>query len=305
MTPRASRIEAALGPSGADASRRSGLLEERVIAIEKRLTPKQKKLARVMLENELALAFASAGEIGRQAGVDSATVVRFSRLLGFEGFADLRDSIRQSVPHVINANEVFRRRLQEPDGAGALLEEVFKRDIENLRETVARNDSKQIDDLIASISHAESVYVVGFGLESYVADYLAFHLALIGVRAPRPPRGIFDATASLATVTSSDVVVGVGVWRYLNDTVKLVEFARTRGATIVALTDSKISPLAVAADHVLLASMESSHLWVSITALASLASVIVAGVGLSRRSTALEALGSVDDFYSAVGAMRE
>jgi DNA-binding MurR/RpiR family transcriptional regulator len=305
MTARASEIEAALRPSGADASKPGGLLEERVIAIQKRLTPKQKQLARVMLENELALAFASAGEIGRQAGVDSATVVRFSRLLGFEGWADLRDTIRQSVPDVITANEVFRRRLQEPDSAGDLLEEVFKRDIENLRETVARNDSKQIKDIVTSISNAESVYVVGFGLESYVAEYLAFHLALIGVRAPRPPGGIFDATASLATVTSADVVVGLGVWRYLNDTIKLVEFARARGATIVAITDSKISPLAVSADHLLLASMESSDLPASITALSSLASVIVAGVGLSRRSSALKALGSVDDYYSAVGAMRE
>src|SRR5690349_20455108 len=92
-------------------------LESRIRRVLPDLTQKQHRLARTLLGDRMLLAFASAEDVGRMADVDSATVVRFSRLLGYEGFADLRDSIRRSVPQFLTEIERVGRILDTTGSA--------------------------------------------------------------------------------------------------------------------------------------------------------------------------------------------
>jgi DNA-binding MurR/RpiR family transcriptional regulator len=62
------------------------------------LTRKQKEVARFALDNEHFVAVASVTETALQAGVSTATVVRFCQALGYEGYRDLQAAIRQTFP---------------------------------------------------------------------------------------------------------------------------------------------------------------------------------------------------------------
>src|ERR1700689_24508 len=62
------------------------------------LGPKQRSIARYIVENHSTVVFSTANEVGSAAGTSGATVVRFAQLLGYDGFLELRDSLRDRRP---------------------------------------------------------------------------------------------------------------------------------------------------------------------------------------------------------------
>lgn len=304
------KLEAGSGGDGAPgaaglAKGLEGGLDERLLAVLDGLTTKQQRLARVLLDDKVAVAFASAEELGRRAGVDAATVVRFSRRLGYEGFSDLRQAVRSEVPQFLTALDKVRRSLEAHDESEDVVASVFGSDVSNIEQTARLNDASAVDAAIAAIAGAERVFVLGFGVEAPVADLLVHHLMHVGVAAHRSPDSINDAAIDIASVAPRDVVVTVAVWRYLRSTCLLTQAARETGATTIALTDSPASPVAQHADVVLVAATDSPELSHSMTGLVSLANLLATGAALVRPDRTVERLARVDELYRRLGVLLE
>jgi DNA-binding MurR/RpiR family transcriptional regulator len=288
-----------------DSAQVSGLsVEERISQALPTLTAKQRRLARYMLDNEIDLAFASAEDVGRQAGVDAATVVRFSRMLGYEGYADLRDVVRRSVPQFLTAVERVTQRMSAGN-SDDILQAVFAEDIRNLEKTARMNDPDTLAQAVELLSAAPRVICIGHGISVFVADHLAHQLALIGVSVQRPSRSIVDGAIELTSLTDRDAVVVVSVWRYLQHTLLLAEAAQDRGANVVALTDSKAAPIAVHADITLTAATETPELGHSVAALITLTNVLVAGIAVASPDRTLDSLQRIDQFYEKFTVMAD
>lgn len=258
-----------------------------------------------MLENQVQLAFASAEEVGREAGVDAATVVRFSRLLGYGGYADLRNSVRSAVPEFLTALEKVSRTVAVPASSGDIVAQVFSQDLRNVEETARANRPETLTEAVRLLSRARRVYVLGMGVSHAVAVVLSHQLSLIGVRAHDVPGDPVAAVATLSDVEQRDVFVAISLWRYLKDTVRLFELAGSSGAKRLLVTDSQLSPLAADADLTLTASTEAAELSHSLVALVTLANVLATGVALRRPQSTLERLRKIDDFYDRFGVMSE
>jgi DNA-binding MurR/RpiR family transcriptional regulator len=280
-------------------------LEARILRVLRELTPKQQRLARTLLEDELYVAFASAEDVGRRAGVDAATVVRFSRVIGYDGYADLRDSVRRGVPQFLTAVERVSRRLEAGPGAGEVLPDVFAQDVRNIEETARLNAPETIADAVAVIEDARRVFCVGHGISAFVADHLAHQLALVGVPIQRAPRSIVEGAIDLASIAPGDAVVVVSVWRYLKHTLLLAEAARSARAKVIGLTDNKAAPIAAHADIVLTAATETAELGHSVAAMLTLSNVVVTGVALASPERALARLKRIDEFYEKFDVMAE
>lgn len=279
-------------------------VEERISQVLPTLTAKQRRLARYMLDNEIELAFASAEDVGRQAGVDAATVVRFSRMLGYEGYADLRDVVRRSVPQFLTAVERVTQRMSAGN-SDDILQAVFAEDIRNLEKTARMNDPDTLAQAVELLRAAPRVICIGHGISVFVADHLAHQLALIGVSVQRPSRSIVDGAIELTSLTDKDAVVVVSVWRYLKHTLLLAEAAQDRGATVVALTDSKAAPIALHADITLTAATETPELGHSVAALITLTNVLVAGIAVGSPDRTLDSLQRIDRFYEKFTVMAD
>ena len=72
-------------------------LENRITTIFPTLSRAHQKLARLILDNGLFVAFASAAELGKQVGVSNATVVRFCQALGYDGYPELQAAVRANL----------------------------------------------------------------------------------------------------------------------------------------------------------------------------------------------------------------
>ena len=62
---------------------------------------------------------------------------------------------------------------------------------------------------------------------------------------------------SLRTITKADVLLAITVDPYVRGTVETARYAKSRGARIVAITDSDLSPLAAFADQTVLVRTET------------------------------------------------
>lgn len=291
--------------SRADGPPSSTALDERIHALFPKLTPKQQRLARLLLEEKLLVALCSVDELGRHAEVDAATVVRFSQRLGYDGFADLRQAVRAGIPLLLTALEKVKRTLADRDDAKDVVASVYADDIGNLEATARLNEPATIDAAVQAILDADKVYVIGFGVVAPVGDLLVHQLNLVGSRAHRAPASMVDAAIDIASATPDDVVISLDVWRYLKAPLELTAAARAAGAATVAISDSAVCSLARASEVSLVCATTTAELSHSVTAFATLANILATQVALARPERTIQTLARIDDLYVRLGGLTD
>ena len=273
--------------------------EARIVAAFDELSPAQQRIARVVLDDAVAAALSSAEALGRRAGTNAATIVRFAQALGFSGWAQLREALRGEVPHLATAAE----RLDGSTARGAELDAaVIAAGVRNIEETARLNDPETIDAAVAALTGARRVLVVGLGMEAPLADLLAAELARGGLDARRLGAGALPAAAiEIASAGPDDVVVGVAVWRYVADTTRVFDAAVEAGATGIAITDTRVAPLTRRAATVLLAADDAPLMSHSLAGVLALVDVLASRVLAAAPDAVRERLRRLDDVYDALG----
>ena len=91
-----------------------------------------------------------------------------------------------------------------------------------------------------------------------------------------------DMFEQLLRVGEGDVVIGISFPRYSTRSVRALEFARDQGATVVALTDSELSPLYDTANYRLLAKSDMASFADSLVAPLSVINALIVAVGRKK-----------------------
>ena len=84
-------------------------------------------------------------------------------------------------------------------------------------------------------------------------------------------------------INSQDVAIGISFPRYSSKSVKAMHFAYTRNAKVVAITDSKMSPIAEYATHLLLAHSDMATIVDSLVAPLSIINAIIVAISLKKK----------------------
>ena len=185
----------------------------------------QKLIARFILENYDKAAFMTASKLGKTVQVSESTVVRFATQLGYEGYP----SMQRALQEMIRGKLTSIQRIQASDGelAGSdLMTNVLQRDMEKIRMAIDQTDGAEFERVVDTIIGARRIYI------RLIFD----NVTLVNGGAA----GSFD---QLFRVSKDDVVIGICFPRYSELALKTIQFARDRGATIVGVTDSEMSPI--------------------------------------------------------------
>ena len=202
----------------------------------------QKLIARFILENYDKAAFMTASKLGKTVQVSESTVVRFATQLGYEGYP----SMQRALQEMIRGKLTSIQRIQASDGelAGSdLMTNVLQRDMEKIRMAIDQTDGAEFERVVDTIIGARRIYIVGFRSSSFLAGYLNFYFRLIFDNVTLVNGGAAGSFDQLFRVSKGDVVIGICFPRYSELALKTIQFARDRGATIVGVTDSEMSPI--------------------------------------------------------------
>jgi DNA-binding MurR/RpiR family transcriptional regulator len=222
------------------------LLLERYDGLSKRL----KQVARYVLDEPNELALETLAVIAARCGVQPSAIVRFAQSFGFSGASQLQRLFRDGL---ISANSSlgYGERVrqfsesvsQTPAGEGLLTEFVEGNilALQNLSHTVSEHDMQAAVNLIA---RAAVVHVAGFRRAFPIAAYLAYSLQQLGKHVQ-----FIDGVGGLArpqanTVDKKDVVIAVSFRPYAPETVEVAEIAARKGAKVLSISDSRVSPIA-------------------------------------------------------------
>lgn len=261
------------------------------------LSPKQRQLARFILDNEDMAVFASANDIGDQVGASAATVVRFCRALGYEGYTDMQAAIRTQFPQYRTTVEKMAAQLANGGSAENLTVHVAQVATQNIQDTMSQVTDEKLAAVATAISQARHIRIFGSGLSAAAAILAEHSLSSLGFSARACSHSRANQSLELAQLTGQDMVIVISLWRYLRDTVEAAQAARQVGATCIALTDSPVAPVAQLADHVFVAATEGAAHSRSLTGIIPLIELFSANLVSTYPNKSMAALQRLDSLY--------
>ncbi len=253
-----------------------------------RLTPTQRRIVHSLVVHAEQAAYLSTHELASLAHVSQPSVIRFANALGFDGYPELRNALRQAGAH-----------FDEGAGDGAVLNE-WQRSLsfeiaalERMREDLA--DQAAVRDAAALLAASRPLSVIGLRSAGPTAQYFGYFASKVlpDVRAVSAVGtvGMADALEHSRSAGGTAVLVFL-LPRYPAETLRLMRIAGELGFRIVCITDSPLSPASRIADHTLYAPVRTSLVFDSHAAPMTLSMVLleaICNVDEARTQARLEA----------------
>lgn len=243
----------------------------------------QKQIARFILEHYDKAAFMTASRLGVTVGVSESTVVRFATELGYDGYPHLQRALQEMIRNKLTSvqrMEVAGDRM----GGRDVLQTVLHADTDMICVTLDEIDRDAFQGAVDALMGAKRIYILGVRSSSALASFLGFYFNLLFENVTLVhTNSVSEIFEQVLRVGPGDVLFGISFPRYSKRTLSAMKYARDRGARVIALTDSQLSPLARVADHVLLARSDMASFVDSLVAPLSVINALIVAVGMSRR----------------------
>lgn len=242
----------------------------------------QRMLARYITESYDKAAFMTASRLGKAVGVSESTVVRFAVELGYDGYPDMQKAMQDMVLNrltSIQRIEVANERIGNQD----VVSMVLQSDIDKLQQTAQMVDRTDFQAAVKAILEGKNVYILGSRSAAPLANFLGYYLGFMFENIHIvTASGASEMFEKLICAGAQDVVIAISFPRYSAATVKGAQYCRTTGATVIGLTDNRLSPLGQHCDHILLAKSDMVSLVDSLTAPLSVINALIVALASGR-----------------------
>ena len=242
----------------------------------------QRIIAKYILNNYDKAAFMTAGRLGKIVGVSESTVVRFAAELGYDGYPSMRKALQEMIRNRLTSVqriEVANDRMKDQD----VISTVFHSDIEKLRQTEETVSREEFQNAVNAILKAKRVYILGVRsvapLASFLGYYLNYMFNNVHVITGVSQGEMFE---KIVSVGPEDVVIAFSFPRYSASTTKGARYCCSAGATVIGITDSKLSPLGQCCDHVLVAKSDMVSLVDSLVAPLSMINALIVAIAAKK-----------------------
>ena len=267
----------------------------------------QKLIANYILQSYDKAAFMTDSKLGKTVNVSESTVVRFAAELGFDGYPSMQKTLQEMIRNKLTAIqrvEVSKERIGNQD----VMTMVMQSDIEKIRMTLDETDQTSFNQAVAAIANAKRIYVLGVRSASVLANFISFYFRfmfdnLVSV----DTSSISEVFEQIVHISADDVFIGLSFPRYSKRTIKAMQYAKDQGAKVVAITDSKVSPLTKIADVSLLAKSDMASFVDSLVAPLSLVNALIVAISrekavhLESSLNRLESIWEEYDVYEKQG----
>lgn len=261
----------------------------------------QRLIGQYIIEHYDKAAFMTASKLGTTVGVSESTVVRFASEIGYDGYPQLQRALQEMIRNRLTS--VQRMEVTNDQmGTTDILSKVLNMDIEKIRRTLEETSHEEFNGAVDDIIAAKTIYIMGVRSSSALAVFLStyFHY-------------IFDNVVMIDTSSTSelfeqilrigkgDVFIALSFPRYSQKTVNAAKYCHNRGAKVIAITDSRLSPIAENAHRLLLARSDMASFVDSLVAPLSIINALIVAIGLKKKdevADTFERLEKIWDEYN-------
>ena len=257
----------------------------------------QRLIAKYIIEHYDKAAFLTASKLGSTVGVSESTVVRFATELGYAGYPQLQKALQEMIRNKLTAvqrMEVTSDRMGDQD----ILRSVLSSDIDKIRMTLDEIDRNSFQSAVEAILHAKNIYILGVRSSASLSGFIGFYFNLMfdNVKLIHT-NSVSEIFEQILRVGDGDVVFGVSFSRYSKRTLKALEYSKKSGATVIALTDSQLSPLSQTADYTLLAKSDMASFVDSLVAPLSVVNALIVAIGMRKQQEISETFNHLESIW--------
>lgn len=266
------------------------------------LTPSERRVAEVVLAQPQLVAFGTVVDLADAAGAGAATVVRLAAKLGFDGFSSLQQAVQADLANQLRP---AAQRIREQGPAGTVAQHL-QLESANLTATLSALDDAAVGAVVDRLADTGRRIRVVSGDASYgVARQLVGDLAALRDDVTMVDGNEVAVLRQASLLRPTDALVAVDVRRYDRWLVDFVRVSHRIGCPVVALTDSRLSPLAGFAEHTLTVSAVGGGPFESHVGTLALCNLLVAGVAGRLRHEATERLDRAEDEWRRQQALTD
>jgi DNA-binding MurR/RpiR family transcriptional regulator len=217
-------------------------LLKRIFDRKDSMTPRNRALAEFILRNPRKVVFMRTKELAAECETSESTVVRFVFNLGYQGYSDFIQALRDFVD-----TELTLLDRVELTSTGGPDKERFRKivfeEVDNLKQLYETIDWETTGQVVDCLEKSARIYVVGSRLSYTLAYYMGWSLMKI-----RPDVQIVkgsDSTAIdwLTVAPPESAVVVIATTRYPNELIRIARLVRRLGLTLIVIADGPICPL--------------------------------------------------------------
>ncbi len=211
-----------------------------VAAVSSELTPTERRIAHAVLAEPTLLAFGTVSDLAGRVGTSRPSIVRFANKLGFSGYTQLQKHVRSDLSHRLARPS---ERIRHDKKKALPVRKAINDAITSVFKAV---EGKQLAALVGSIVRADNVWVLSG--ETSKAGAHAFHSGLSMVRPGVRVLEEHSFGTDLSDAGPRDAAVVFDFFRYRRQVINATRVFADAGVSVVAITDSPLSPLAELAD---------------------------------------------------------
>lgn len=220
-----------------------------------RLSEKEKKIADYIIDNPKNIIHATISEVAENLEMADATVFRFCKRIGFNGFQDLKIAL---ATETVTPIQQIHEEISEHDDALSITQKIFKSNIQTLENTLQIMDPTAMKEAVKLLSNARQIYFFGTGGSAVIAMD-AYHKFL---RTGIPSFAFIDShfqLMSASQLSEADIAVIISHSGTNRDTINILKTVQENGAKSIAITAFPKSTVAQKSDIVLFTTSEETE----------------------------------------------
>ncbi|MCW2256610.1 RpiR family murPQ operon transcriptional repressor [Providencia alcalifaciens] len=219
-----------------------------------RLAENQRKIAQFILEKPERVLNLSSQQLAETLNVSQSAIVKFSQKIGVKGYPALKLALseiigRQQLEEV-NPHVNLHNRITQNDNLMVVAQKLALEKNYSITETTRHIDFKLFEKIVETIDKSQRVQIVGIGGSGLTAKDLSYKLQKIGITTLVESDHHVQIAAAL-TLSSTDTQIVISFSGKRKDMLTAAGIARKQGANVIAITRSRLSPLAQLSNYVL------------------------------------------------------
>ena len=211
-----------------------------VAAASGELTPTERRIAKAVLAEPTLLAFGTVSDLANHVGTSRPSIVRFANKLGFQGYTLLQQHVRSGLSQQLSRPS---ERIRQDDNTAPPVRGLINGGISSVLDAF---EDGRVAELAEPVVRAEKVWILSGETSQAGAHALYSGLSMVRPRVRALEEHSFGT--DLSDAGPQDVAVVFDFFRYRRQVVTATRVLANAGVTIIAITDSPLSPLVELAD---------------------------------------------------------
>ena len=199
----------------------------------------------IMVDNPDRVATSTISELATFVKISPASITRLAKLLGFKGYQPFRQIFRQSAK--IKTDYYSQRAVDIVHSTDFSPKEFLLKQarstLDNIQQCLQNTTNEEIKKICKLLAIKRNIFVFGHQQSSAIASILRYGLSLIRKNVQMLGPSEHGVATAVGQMREGDLLIIISSSPYSHLTVDIASLASKQGCQIIAITDSKLSPL--------------------------------------------------------------